>query len=270
LRARTPAGSIEAVTGSTPTQAEAFRAVEEAPHPALPAVVHPEWKEHFPWLAQGTTRGTSDFDLGLFGEASSPRDVLTRWDRLRAASGMSMVACAHQVHGGAVRWHGPAAPGLHLSGSCDGHATATAGILLGVTVADCVPVSMVDPPRRAVALVHAGWRGVAAGVLERGVAVLAERASSRPADLHVHLGPAICGTCYEVGPEVFAALGLTSPRSPASLDLRAVLAGRAVAAGVSAERITVSTRCTRCGDGFFSHRGGDRGRQAGFLGIRGR
>jgi YfiH family protein len=262
-------GSIDAVTGSTPTEPGAFRAMEDTPHQALPAVVQPEWKERFPWLVQGTTRAASGFDLGLFSDASSPRDVLTRWDRLRAETGMSMVACAHQVHGGAVRWHGEASPGLHLSDPCDGHATAAAGTLLGVTIADCVPVFVVDPRRRAVALLHAGWRGTAAGILERGVAVLVERASSRPAGLHVHLGPAICGRCYEVGPEVFEALGLTRPGRPTPLDLRAALARRAAYAGVPAEHLTVSTHCTRCGDGFFSHRAGDRGRQVGFLGIRG-
>lgn len=246
-----------------------FRAVEEAPHPVLPAVLHSEWEKRFPWLIQGTTRGGGDFDMGLFGDASTSRDVLTHWDRLRAETGMSVVACAHQVHGAAVRWHAPAAPGLHLFGPCDGHATGAAGTLLGVTVADCVPVSVVDPRRQVVALLHAGWRGTAAGILERGLAVLAERASTRPVDLQVHLGPAICGTCYQVGPEVFRALGLAEPPSPALLDLRAVLAGRVVDAGVPADHVTVSTHCTRCGQGFVSHRRGDRGRQAGFLGIRG-
>lgn len=258
-----------AVTGSNPVDTRPFRTVEEAPHPVLPAVVHPEWKERFPWLIQGTTRATADFDVGLFSDASSTRSVLTHWDRLRRETGMSVLACARQVHGATVRWHAPSPPGLHLFDPCDGHATGAAGTLLGVTIADCVPVSVVDPRRRVVALLHAGWRGAAAGILERGLAVLAERATSRPVDLEVHLGPAICGACYEVGPEVFEALGLAGPRSPTLLDLRAVLAGRAVDAGVSPHRVTVSTHCTRCGKEFFSHRAGDRGRQAGFLGIRG-
>jgi purine-nucleoside/S-methyl-5'-thioadenosine phosphorylase / adenosine deaminase len=269
LRAHGRTDSIEAVTSPAPVEQRPFRAVEDAPHPALPAVVQPEWSERFPWLVQGTTRAENDFDMGLFSGASVPRDVFARWDRLRLVTGMSLATCAHQVHGAAVRWHAPGAPGLHLFEPCDGHATATARTLLGVTVADCVPVSVVDPRGPAIALLHAGWRGTAAGILERGVAVLAERASSRPEELHVHLGPAICGRCYEVGPEVFEALGLTVPGRPATLDLRALLAGRAIDAGVPSDQITVSTHCTRCGDGFFSHRAGDQGRQAGFLGIRG-
>jgi copper oxidase (laccase) domain-containing protein len=145
--------------------------------------------------------------------------------------------------------------------------TAQASVLLAVTVADCVPVSLVDPVMRRVGLLHAGWRGTAAGVLERGVAAMGEGASARA--LRVHLGPAICGLCYEVGPEVFAALGEPAPAEPTPLDLRAVLARRAVVLGVAPEHVTVSAHCTRCtGSELFSHRGGDRGRQVGYLGIR--
>jgi hypothetical protein len=88
-------------------------------------------------------------------------------------------------------------------------------------------------------------------------------------DLLVHLGPAICGKCYEVGPEVFTALGLPAPRAPRPVDLRGVLAARAAAEGVDPSRLTISAHCTRCtGSGLFSHRGGDLGRQVGYIGVR--
>jgi YfiH family protein len=165
--------------------------------------------------------------------------------------------------------HDAGPPGLHIAAACDGHATAAAGVLLTVGLADCVGVSVVDPARRAVLLVHAGWRGLAAGILERGLDVLSERAASRPRDLHVHFGPAICGACYEVGPEVHAALGQPVPSGPSPIDLRAVLAKRAETSGVDRGRITVSGQCTRCGDSpFFSHRAGSFERQVAFLGIR--
>lgn len=247
-----------------------FRRVREVPTSGLPLVVHPEWEEEFPWLVQGCTmRGDpgDPFDLALFGQASDSRAVLGRWDRLLRAAGVARGFHAHQVHGAAVRFHQRGEPGLHLAEACDGHATADADMLLAVTTADCVPVSVVDPLRRAVALLHAGWRGAAAGILERGVTVLAERVASDPGGLRVHLGPAICGRCYEVGPEVFSALGLEVPAGPEPLDLRAALARRAVAAGVAASAVTISEHCTRCGEGFFSHRGGDPQRQAGFLGM---
>jgi len=238
----------------------------------VPVLVNGPWSRAFPWLVQGITRageGADPFDLGLFTEASAAGAVLQRWERLSRALDVQTVVHARQVHGASVRHHRAMPPGLHLAEPCDGHATAVAGVLLAVTTADCVPVSIVDPDTRAVALVHAGWRGSAAGVVERGIEVLVERFGTNPASLRVHLGPAICGECYEVGPEVHVALGMDEPSGPALLDLRGVLAVRLVAAGVEAGSITVSDRCTRCGEReLFSHRGGDAGRQAGFLGIR--
>lgn len=244
------------------------RAVEDPP-----VLVHPGWAQRFPWLVQGTSAGAAHpsgpFDLGLFARASPAGDVLARWERLRTWAGAVRVVHARQVHGSAVRVHADTAPGLHLAPPCDGHATRTPGVLLAVALADCVPVSVIDPRLRAVALVHAGWRGTAAGIVERGVGALRERFASRPEDLHAHLGPAICGDCYEVGPEVFEALGLEASGGPRPVDLRAVLADRLRHAGVASERISVSGHCTRCGDaGLFSHRGGDGGRHVAFLGIR--
>ena len=159
--------------------------------------------------------------------------------------------------------------GYVLAGDCDGHATRSAGALLAVTLADCVPVFVVDPVGRAVALLHAGWRGVAGGVVESGIAAMADTFGSDPALLSVHAGPAICGRCYEVGPEVFTALSLPRPSRPEPLDLREVVRGRATAAGVPSANVTTSEECTLCGDGrYFSHRGGDQGRHLAFMGIR--
>lgn len=140
---------------------------------------------------------------------------------------------------------------------------------MAVTVADCVPVFLVDPHRRRVALLHAGWRGIAAGILEEGIDLLTERGESRAEDLLIHFGPAICGTCYEVGPEVHLALDQPDPGCPTPLDLRAVLTARALDRGVMQAHITRSAFCSRCGGSpFFSHRGGAAQRQVGFMGIR--
>jgi hypothetical protein len=158
---------------------------------------------------------------------------------------------------------------LTLGPDADGHATGSKGVLLGVTVADCVPLFLVDPGERVVGLLHAGWRGAAAGILEGGIELLGDEFGSMLEDIHLHLGPAICGECYEVGSEVHLALGLPEPGEPSPVDLRSHLASRAVAAGVGEGRITESAWCTLCGGSpFFSHRRGDSGRQAGFLGIR--
>ena len=260
--------SIFAVSHPTPLPHPAFRVVTEVPSPDLPALVHPEWSDEFPWLVQGTTvRGSgAPFDLGLFSDASTPRSVLEHWGDLRRLTGIPRAVHARQVHGSAVRFHQGGPPGLHLADACDGHAVASVGVLLAVTTADCVPISVVAPGRGAIALLHAGWRGAAAGILERGLGVLRERLGS--GEVRVHLGPAICGRCYEVGPEVFDALGLPVPQEPRPLDLAGWLAVRAVDAGVPAEHVTRSSHCTLCGDvGLFSHRGGNTERQVGYLGM---
>ncbi|MDG2282499.1 MAG: polyphenol oxidase family protein [Longimicrobiales bacterium] len=245
--------------------------------PGIAALVHPEWAEAFPWLIQGTTTRESGsdhpFDLGLFADRSEPMSARGRWQTLRRQVGADSVVHARQVHGAHVRvCEAPSAERRddpHLVDVCDGHTTATPGIVVAVTVADCVPVFFVDPGRRAVAAVHAGWRGVATGILERGLEAMAASFASRPQDLHVHLGPAICGRCYEVGPEVFEALDQSVPNGPTPIDLRRVLAERAVRAGVLGGTITVSEHCTMCTDSeLFSHRAGDGERQAGYIGVR--
>ncbi|HEX6940158.1 MAG TPA: polyphenol oxidase family protein [Longimicrobiales bacterium] len=250
----------------------AVRIVREVELPIdVPAFGHPEWGARFPWLAQGTTaRGTAAeaFDLRLFG-AQPVGTVVARWRALRAATGFVRAVHAHQVHGTRILMHDAGPAGLVVADDADGHATRVAGTLLTVSVADCVPVFLVSPEPRAVAVVHAGWRGVAGGAVEAGIAALSRLSGAPPAKFHAHFGPAICGACYEVGPEVHEALGLPRPDRNAPVDLRAVAARRAGAAGVDPAHITISTHCTRCGESpFFSHRAGCVERQVGFLGIR--
>lgn len=238
----------------------------------VPLWVHPEWRAAFPWLAQGTTgRGMGDeFDLGLSGAQPVGR-VLDRWRALLRATAMETAAHSRQVHGADVWTHEErGAPGVMVMDRFDGHATARPGLLLSVGIADCVPVSVVDPMRRVVAMLHSGWRGTAAGITERGVRLLAERWSSAPADLWLHCGPAICGACYEVGPEVHAAIhpDRDPPVGPTPIDVRAAIAERAVVLGLDPAHVTVSAHCTRCGPpDFFSHRAGSSARQMGVLGI---
>ena len=257
---------------STDTSTSRLR-VRESFDAGVPALVHPGWREAFPWLVQGTTtRGASgrELDLGLFSGGSPEPVVRKNWDRLLAATAMTTAVHARQLHETEVLVYEERRDGLRLVQPCDGHATDRAGVLLTVSIADCVPVFAVAAESRAVAALHAGWRGAAAGVLERGLAVLAERSGESVGALHVHLGPAICGRCYEVGPEVFAALGQPSQRAPRPIDLRAVLGARALECGVDRTRLTTSTHCTLCtGSALFSHRGGDRERQVGYIGVRG-
>ena len=236
----------------------------------FPLHQHPEWTADHPWLVQGTTgRGIEGLDMGLFGEV--PTGVAqARWRRLREVTGMGAAVHARQVHGNNAGWHDRPQLGLMLVEDLDGHATSSPDLLLTVSVADCVPIFLVSSRPRAVCLLHGGWRGVAAGIVEAGIGLLNQRAGAVVAGLQLHAGPAICRECYEVGPEVAAALQLPGVGPDRwRLDLRAAIAQRGVIAGIPPARITISTHCTRCGvAGFWSHRGGCRERQLGVAGIR--
>jgi YfiH family protein len=225
--------------------AAAFEAVQELADLGIRALV--------------TTRAAGDFNLGGTSEAGS---VMRRWESLRATLGAggpgSRFATSAQVHGTRIIRHGQNWEGWVRVDAADGHLSTVRGTGLGVTIADCVPIFLAHPSG-AVALLHAGWRGTAAGILRAGVAVFRAEGLAAP-DVRVHLGPAICGRCYEVGPDVYAKLTNRESPGPKTVDLRELLVSEARAAGVIA--VSASSRCTRChNDAFFSHRAGDSGRQ---------
>lgn len=238
---------------------------------AVPRAELDEWSARFGVVAGVTERGVAEppFSLALRAPDESAEEILERFRAFRAAMrpAFPAVQMAHQVHGAHAVWHEVVAPGFHVLDDADGHATADEGVLLVVSVADCVPIYLVSRDGGAVALLHAGWKGTAAGILEAGLERLRRHAGVRPADVAVHCGVAICGGCYEVGPEVVRAVEGRAVRGKARLDLRAALARRAEAAGV--REISLSPLCTMCdADRFFSHRGsgGGSGRQLAFLG----
>lgn len=205
---------------------------------------------------------TTTREAGTFGTGGPDPvgEVMGRWhtlmEELRAHG--PRFATARQVHGNRVVTHGMAWEGWLRVDGADGHVAPERGTALAVTVADCVPVFLAHPSG-AIALLHSGWRGTAAGIVEAGVAALA-RAGAPARELTMHLGPAICGRCYEVSADVYAQLTGRTVGAPTTVDLRALIADRARRAGV--ERIDVSPWCTRChNERFFSHRAGDSGRQ---------
>jgi hypothetical protein len=222
-----------------------------------------EWRERFGLVAGITERGSAvaPFSLGLSALDPAER-VMARFRAFRAAMrpDFDALQMAHQVHGRELVRHERVAEGWHVHDNVDGHVTAQRGLLLAVTVADCVPVYLTRDDGSAIALLHAGWKGTAAGILEAGIAALGS-------NLSAHLGVAICGKCYEVGPEVIRAVESRTVKGKSHLDLRSALARRAEAAGV--KDISISPLCTSCDrDRFFSHRGsaGDGGRQIAYLG----
>ena len=216
-------------------------------------------------LAWTTTRADGSFGMG---SRESVGDVMDRWACLQdglAALHIDRLATAHQTHGAIVETHGGGWRGwLRLRG-VDGHVTSTPGTALAVTIADCTPV-FVAHPGGAVAALHAGWRGTAARILDVGLDALG--AMGFPADeCVVHLGASICGGCYEVGPEVLRAVRGIPAKGKSHLDVREVLLDQARRRGIG--QISVSPACTRChSDRFFSHRGGDLGRQLGVIALQ--
>lgn len=238
---------------------------------------HTGWAERFPRLVQGITGRARELDFGTSGKPDGPSDVepapesgeSAGWQRLLSATGVPAIVRSRQVHGARVEvHHGASRPGVHVLGEADALVTGRGGVLLVVTVADCVPVYLLDPKRLWLGLAHAGWRGTAAGVVEATLEAL-QNCGADLGSLYVHLGPAICGKCYEVGPEVTEALG-GNASGPGTVDLRRHITGVVVTSGVDPGRLTVSDACTRChSERFLSYRGGDRGRRmCAFLGWR--
>jgi len=207
---------------------------------------------------------TTGREAGSFGTQSDEpvREVMGRWSALRSHLGGERLATASQVHGSEILEHDAAWTGWLRGDAADGHLARVRGTAMAVTVADCVPVFLAHPSG-AGALLHSGWRGTEARIIERAIRRL--DALGFPArELRLHCGPAICGRCYEVSPEVASRLLGRHIGSPVRVDLREIIAAHAGALGVRG--ISISPRCTRCDNElFFSHRAGDVGRQLGVL-----
>jgi YfiH family protein len=151
------------------------------------------------------------------------------------------------------------------SPEADGQATVAPGIGLTMLAADCLPIAVAS--EGAVAMLHAGWRGLAAGVIEEGMRAL--RGLDGRGQVQAAIGPGAGPCCYEVGEDVHAAFAGLWPdaRRGRNLDLKAIARAQLLKAGASA--VHDVGLCTICSDPslFFSHRrdGGVTGRQAGIV-----
>ncbi len=192
------------------------------------------------------------------------------------------------------------------SPKADALITRTPGLLLGVQTADCVPILLADTRRRAVAAIHAGWRGTLARIVPKTLGRMRMEFGTRPRDVVAAIGPAIGGGCYEVGPEVaqaFAAQfpsaadwfdgpfeqlalgeeplwlpwltmmppGHVPPPPRVQLDLRASNRWQLMDAGVPEKQMDVNDLCTACRtDLLFSYRreGAKTGRMMAVIGVK--
>jgi polyphenol oxidase len=162
----------------------------------------------------------------------------------------------------------------------DGLMTGQAGMLLGIQTADCIPVLVADPVRRAAAAFHAGWRGTVGRIVELGVGRMKQEFGSHPADMIAAIGPGIGVCCYRVGEEVQTQFGarfsyaeeLFLPAEGAFyLNLVEANRRQLMAAGLAADSIAAVGGCTSCQPQlFYSHRasGGYAGRMMAVIGIR--
>jgi len=187
-------------------------------------------------------------------------------ERLAGAVGLprERFLYGRQIHGARVR-RATEPPGpARVVAEEDGQATALTDAAALVFVADCLPVALAAPG--AVAAVHCGWRGLAAGILAEGMAALDDLDAGEP--VTAALGPSARACCYEVGEEVHAHFTDVegARHGERNLDLAAIARHALAAAGV--DEVHDTGLCTMCSPGlFFSHRrdGGVTGRQAGVV-----
>jgi polyphenol oxidase len=283
-------------------------------------IVRAQHLSKLPWLVHGfSTRlggfsrayGKGDLNLGFTKDDSRAAVEHNRAAFLRELSGArtqrnhgsapAMVSL-RQVHSDIIH-RVDQVPRETLTG--DGLLTATAGLLVAIQTADCLPVILVDAKHRAVGVFHAGWRGTVKRIVEKGVGEMQRWFSTRPGDLKAAIGPGIHSCCYEVGEEVrekfemqFSYAGslfhevkesdpvrekypllFLSARAPGHsnlpkkifLDLVEANRQQLLAAGVPAKSIEASPLCTNCRtDLLFSYRAekGRTGRLMGVAGIR--
>jgi len=193
------------------------------------------------------------------------------------------VVCADQVHGNrvAIVRRGDLG-GLRVrpAGPCyaqtDGLLTQERRIVLNLTFADCVPVLLYCSEPLTVGVLHAGWRGTAAQIARKGVEAMCALGADA-ADIEAVIGPAICGKCYEVGPEVIAAMAdlpggedLMSGEPARYVDLTELNRQALLDCRVKEEAVRKSDLCTRCGEvPMFSYRasGGGTGLHGAFVVI---
>ncbi len=164
---------------------------------------------------------------------------------------------------------------------CDGIITNQPDVMIGVCVADCVPLLLLDPEKRVAAALHAGWKGTAGEIGKKGVEAFKAIFGSRPGDIRAAIGPCIGNCCYEVDTPVREAFRKNTGgwdsfareigNGKWRLDLAAANRSQLLAAGLSEANIEIAALCVSCEhDLFYSHRrdNGETGRQMGFIMLK--
>lgn len=217
------------------------------------------------------TGGVSAEPFGMnlsFLVGDDPAHVEENRRRLLAEVGATPadLAFPRQVHECTVRFAGE--PGTYPS--TDALVTSVPGVVLGVTVADCVPVLLADPGAGVAAAVHAGWRGMAGGILASAVELLVGTHGCSPGRLCAAIGPSAGVCCYEVGEEVAARFSpevLLRRDGRVFLDLRSAACGVLATAGLPPDRIELLGGCTICDPALYHSHRRDRDRSGRMMAL---
>ena len=154
------------------------------------------------------------------------------------------MASLKQIHSGLVL----VAEQIGRAGEGDALVTARDGVPVSVRTADCYPLLLADGRNRAVAAVHAGWRGTAAHIVVRALEEMHRLYGTEATDVYAAIGPGIGACCYEVGAEVARQFGL---EHAGRIDLAAINRRQLLDAGVAEHRIDVLGGCTKCDAHLF-------------------
>ena len=181
----------------------------------------------------------------MAGVTDRTGDVETIRRQVHAASGLTM---AEQVHGASIAAIGVPGASDRLIAGCDALTTQLEDLVLIIRTADCLPLFLWDPVRRAIGLAHAGWRGLASQLPMRLMRRMSQCYHSRPEEVWVGIGPAIHACCYEVGEEFeqhFAPF-IRRTAGRRTCDLIACATQQLLAVGIRRSRVSDCGQCTGC------------------------
>lgn len=210
-----------------------------------------------------------------FNRNDTRENVLNNYHIIADAIGVDFgkMVLSNQVHDNKIRYVDAEDAGKGLSKESDiigydGLTTDVSGVPLVTFYADCVPVLILDPEKKAIAAVHSGWKSTLENISQQAVKIMQERYNSDTRDLQIAIGPSICKTCFEVGEEVYTLFINKYPWCDKYIDrldnkyyinLQQIIKCVLTDNGVPEENILLSDICTRCNnDMFFSYRGDKR------------
>lgn len=216
-------------------------------------------------VSQMSSETPTDLNLAGYDEDAAENIEENRRRFLAALGGDFALTTAWQVHGDSIKVVRTPEDAASTEERHDALTASMPGLLIGVKTADCVPILLGDPKTGTYAAVHAGWRGTAASIAAKALAVMEREFGVSPADVIAAIGPAACGRNYEIGQDVIDAFAANFSSSEkyfvptreghALVDLHAANRDQLIAAGLEPQNIFTAPLCTmERTDLFFSYR----------------